>query len=195
MSATQRRPGGSHKSFHASRRLSSDDVARRLEGLAAQPPASLLPAAPAPGRIGRAATWMIPLGLGLLAIAAAAVFMSGCNRAAAGTSNDDQDCSQAAVRLSARAAAPRDVSTEGGGLGLTGRESDVTQEPLAGRTATAGGTASKPESTGAGRVVRDRRGLVDAWPEAHTSSCTSRPVPGSPVAAPECDEEPRGRRL
>jgi len=77
---------------------------------------------------------------------------------------------QAAAGPSFQAPAPDDVSTEGGGLGhYDGRARDVAPVPVVRQTAGAGGAASNQESAGAGRAVRDRRGLVDAWQEAEPS--------------------------
>ncbi len=184
MSATLLRSASPHTRF--SRRLRAAVVARQFENLAASPAARLLPAAPATtGRSGWAATRFVPAALGLRVFAALATLLGG---GAAGTAsaqmNEDHDCSQAAARQSSLASALSNTSTEGGGFGHGGRASDAVAVSMLGGTGAAGGTAGKPESPGTGRVTRDRRGLVDAWPQVHiSSSCASRTVPGSPMAA------------
>lgn len=194
MSATHFRSGGSpHKTsngisheisqrFSKDRRSRSEDVARRLSGIAA-PLSAQGVRAETSGRA--AATWMVPAGIGLLALATVA-WVAGCSarRGETASSKDkDQDCSQTAACTSAPTTAATDGSTEGGGPGSGDQASDLSSMPTVGGPAATGGAASKPESSGTGRATRDRRGLVDAWPEVHSSSRTSRPVPGSPMAS------------
>ena len=172
------------------RRSRSANVARRFEGLAAPPtPAGDLQAnSTVASRYGRAANLWIPATLGLLALGgvAAIAMLSGCSaRRVESTSKHgprkDQNCSQSAVCLSSKTQTSSERSTEGGGLGTDDRASGVASGLSRGGDTRAGGTASEPESTGTGRVARDRRGLADAWPEVRPSSGTS-PVPGSPMA-------------
>jgi hypothetical protein len=102
----------------------------------------------------------------ILAALATTALLSGC----AAKSHDQGHCLQAAAGPSFEAPAPGDVSTEGGGLSHhqrgDGRARDVAPVPVVIKTAGAGGAASNLESFGTGRAVRDRSGLVDAWPEA-----------------------------
>jgi hypothetical protein len=105
----------------------------------------------------------------ILAALATTALISGC----AAKSSDQNPCLQAAAGQSFQAPAPGDVSTEGGGLSDhqrgDGRARDVVPVPVVSRTVGAGGAASKLKSSGTDRAVRDRRGLVDAWPEAEPS--------------------------
>lgn len=133
----------------------------------------------------------IAVALGLACLA----FMSGCSaaHAAAASHPKNQDCSQAAARPSCLASTSDNGITEGGVLGHHGGASGVDPVRSRAETAAAGGTAGNPESSGTGRVTRDRRGLVDAWPEVSASSCTSRPVPGSPMVVFDCGDRVRAR--
>lgn len=180
MSATHPRSGGLLQTFETLRRLLSAVVARPIPAFAAQPvERKLLLSRSAHGRYGRAATRLIPSARCLLL--AATMLTSFPGLTSAGSANV-RDCSWAADRLSFLATSSFDDSTEGGGHGLNSRASDIASATSAGgAAATAGGAASNPESTGTVRASRDRRGLVDAWPEVHSSSCTSRSVPGSPT--------------
>jgi hypothetical protein len=106
----------------------------------------------------------------LLAALATTALLSGCVAKSHDPSKDPSNCLQAAAGPSFEAPAPDDVSTEGGGLSGhqrdDGRARDVVPVPVVIKTAGAGGAASNQESSGTGRAVRDRSGLVDAWPEA-----------------------------
>jgi hypothetical protein len=102
----------------------------------------------------------------VLAALATAAWLTGCS-AKSPDHDGGGNCLQAAAGQSFEAPAPDDVSTEGGGLGhYDGRARDVVPVPVVNKTVGAGGAASNQESSGAGRAVRDRSGLVDAWPEA-----------------------------
>jgi hypothetical protein len=102
----------------------------------------------------------------VLAALATAAWLTGCSTAKS-PDHCGGNCLQAAAGQSFQAPAPDDVSTEGGGLGhFDGRARDVVPVPVVSKTVGAGGAASNQESSGTGRAVRDRSGLVDAWPEA-----------------------------
>lgn len=187
MSATTCRSRGSQTESFASRCNEPDDVARpTLDDLAAEPHLQLLQVDATPGFSGRAASSFAQAGsvtdgagavlepsksaTKLLAALATTALLSGC----AAKSHHQSNCLQAAAGPSFETPAPDDVSTEGGGLSHhqrdEGRARDVVPVPVVMRTVGAGGAASNQESSGTGRAVRDRRGLVDAWPEAGTKS-------------------------
>jgi len=140
------------------------------------------------------ALWVLLATAVVLALACVA-WMSGCSAAQASASPQQKnlDCSQAAARPSCLASTSDNGITEGGVLGHRGGASGV--DPVAGQAGTvaAGGTAGNPESSGTGRVARDRRGLVNAWPEVPASSCTSRPVPDSPMVVLDCGDRVRAQ--
>jgi len=159
MSATTDRSGGSQNRLPSFRRSRSANVARRFEGLAAPPGSTddLLAKTTVLNRYGGAANLQ--------------------DR----DPQKDLDRSRSAVCLSSKAQTMGESSTKGGGLGTDDRASGFACGLSRGGDTRAGGTASKPESSGTGKAARDRRGLVDAWSEVRHSSCIS-PVPGSPMA-------------
>ena len=177
------------KAFHST--LSVGDC-RSPPGEPCRPQASagdLLAKSTVLNRYGRAANYLVPAALGLLAVAAVATLsmLAGCTARRTDTSSKrdpekDPHRSQSAACLSSKAKTTGECSTEGGGLGTDDRASGIACGQSRGGDTGAGGTASKPESTGTGKAARDRRGLADAWPEVRPSSCIS-PVPGSPVTS------------
>ena len=69
MSATPRRSGGSHQRFRGSRRLRSDEVARRFEDLGSAPGVKVVYTEPPKFKTPKPKRfWMIPLGLVALVI-------------------------------------------------------------------------------------------------------------------------------
>jgi hypothetical protein len=93
----------------------------------------------------------------------------------------DPSCSQSAACLSSMTQTDGDRSTEGGGLGTDDRASGIASGLSRREDMRAGGTASEPESSGTGKVARDRRGLADAWPMVRPFTDAS-PVPDSLMA-------------
>jgi hypothetical protein len=202
MSATPSRSGGFQTKLSSNRRSRSADVARRFAGLAAPPGSTgdLQAKSTVLNRYGGAGNYIVPAALGLLAvgsIAAIAMLTSGCSARRNETSSNRKDPtwdplrkdptrdpqrSQSALCLSSKAQTTGECSTEGGGLGTDDRASGTACGQSRGGDTGAGGTASKLGSSGTGKAARDRRGLVDAWPEVRPSSCIS-PVPDSPLAS------------
>lgn len=168
MTSATRRPRGTRTEEYDSLLDEQADVARpMLLELAAQPRLQLLPADEGNTQ-GRAAT-AARTGArtaAILATLATMMWLTGCS--AAKSANDGGACLQAAAGQSFKAPAPDDSSTEGGGLSQIqghGRARDVVPVPGLHETVGAGGAASNQESSGSDRAVRDRSGLVDAWPE------------------------------
>jgi hypothetical protein len=162
------------------------DVARRLsEGMTPGEPAWQItetPEAKLRGGTKSWIAWLVFIGIGVLLL----VFFAGCSpRNAAGpasASSTDFDCSRTAACLPSMVSDEVHGSGEGARPGTRCRAEDQDFLPKTGLSTSAGGAASEPESSGTGRAERDRRGLVDAWPEVGPSSHTSRSVPASPVA-------------
>lgn len=168
MTFATRRPRGTQTEEFDSLLDEQADVARpMLDEIAAQPRLQLLPADEGNDK-GRAAT-AARTGArttAVLATLATMAWLTGCS--AAKSANDGGVCLQAAAGQSSKAPAPDDSSTEGGGLSQIqghGRARDVDPVPGLQETAGAGGAASNQESSGSERAIRDRSGLVDAWPE------------------------------
>jgi hypothetical protein len=168
MTSATRRPRGTRTEDYGSWLDEPADVARpMLDEIAAQPRLQFLPAVERNIQ-GRAATTARTSArtTAVLATLATMAWLTGCSAA----KSDDEGgvCLQAAAGQSSKAPAPDDSSTEGGGLSQTqgnGRARDVVPVPGLHETAGAGGAASNQESSGSDRAVRDRSGLVDAWPE------------------------------